>query len=135
MSLEKLRAMPFWKRSLIATAVIFALVLLYRHVRAEIHQNSITAVGLTGFHHLGPNFNISEFYVDGHDGANVGREGGGGGEVCCVVLPKKWRPGLVVELRWAVADWSQVDPAAIDGQEYKNPHVPMLQGDGPCGKI
>jgi hypothetical protein len=120
MNFKKLPAILVWKRLLIATAVVVAAIVLYRHVRAEIHQNSVIGVGLTGFQHIGPNFNIPEFYFDGYYGSNVGREGGGGGEMCCVVIPKKWRPGLVVDLRWAVADWSNVDPAAIDGQAYKS---------------
>lgn len=62
---------------------------------------------------MGPNFNISAFYINGANGFNVGREGGGGTSVCCVLLPKIWRPGLAVDLRWEVRDWSGENQAEI----------------------
>ncbi|WP_211466672.1 DUF3304 domain-containing protein [Collimonas silvisoli] len=79
-----------------------------------------TPVGLTGVQHIGPNFNISDFYVDGGSGGNVGRGGGGGSTVCCVAIPKQWRPGLTVEVRWGVGDWSKENRAEIDAGNYKS---------------
>lgn len=117
---RKFFSRSFWLAVLIAAVTLLALFLTYRSNRDEAYRNSFIAVGLYGVHHMGPNFNISEFYVDRYNGMNVGREGGGGGEVCCVLLPKKWRPGMVVELRWAVTDWSKVDPNGIDGEAYKS---------------
>lgn len=73
----------------------------------EIHyHNKFAGVLITGHHHMGPNFSVSDFYVNDYPGSNVGREGGGGRAVCCVLLPKKWRPGLVAEVRWQVGDWT-----------------------------
>lgn len=69
-------------------------------------DKDLLAVGMIGVQHIGDKFNISEFYVDGQWAGNVGREGGGGGNVCCVMLPIKWRPGLIAEVRWSVGDWS-----------------------------
>lgn len=71
------------------------------------NANEFIGVTVTGIHHIGPNFNIADFYVDGYSGSNVGREGGGGRYVCCVMLPSKWRPGLSADVRWSVADWSK----------------------------
>ena len=31
---------------------------------------------------------------------NVPAMGGGGGEVCCVIVPSKWRPGLTAKISW-----------------------------------
>jgi hypothetical protein len=76
-------------------------------VQAGINDRNFTPVSLTGVQHIGPDFNISDFYVDHTSGSNVGRGGGGGGIVCCVALPKKWRPNFTVEVRWAVGDWSK----------------------------
>jgi len=76
-------------------------------VQAGVNESNFTSVELTGVQHMGPNFNISDFYVDHTSGSNVGRGGGGGGIVCCVALPKKWRPNFTVEVRWAVGDWSK----------------------------
>lgn len=59
-------------------------------------------VPIVGVHHLGSNYLINRFFVDGYGGSNVGRGGGGGGRLCCVTLPRKWRPGLTAEVRWEV---------------------------------
>lgn len=104
---------------MLAAVIALASVALYRSVRAELHRDSLALVGLTGTHHIGPNFNIAEFYVNGKYESNVGREGYGG-DMCCVLLPKKWRPGLVVEVRWAVGDWSKENRAEIDAQNYES---------------
>jgi hypothetical protein len=117
---QKLFSVRLCKRLLLAAAIGIVIVALYRSVRDELHRKTIMAFGLTGYQHIGPNFNIAEFYVNGYDGSNVGREGGGGSKVCCVVLPKKWRPGLVVEVRWAVGDWSKENRAEINAQNYKS---------------
>ncbi|MES2075493.1 MAG: DUF3304 domain-containing protein [Pseudomonadota bacterium] len=73
------------------------------------NSDDFSGVTLTGVQHIGPDFNIAEFYVDGYYGSNVGREGGGGHHVCCVILPNKWRPGLSVEVRWSVGNWGKLD--------------------------
>jgi hypothetical protein len=118
-SSRQLRAMPIWKRILLGAVLGFAVVLLYRTIRAELHGNLFMEVGLSGTHHLGPNFNIAGFYVNGNYESNIGREGDGG-DMCCVLLPKKWRPGLVVEVRWAVGDWSKESRPEIDAGNYKS---------------
>jgi hypothetical protein len=69
--------------------------------------NSPVGVTLTGVHHLGPHFMIRNFTVDGYFGGSVGEEGGGGSYVCCVMLPKKWRSSLVVEIEWNVLDFNE----------------------------
>jgi hypothetical protein len=117
---KRLSSIPLWKHLVLLAASGFVILGLYRSVRAELHRNSMAAVGLTGYQHIGPNFNIAGFYVNGYDGSNVGREGGGGSEVCCVLLPKKWRPGLVVEVRWAVGDWSKENRAEIHAENYRS---------------
>lgn len=112
------------KRAVItATGVgvgLLVLVLVVQKIRAIHHANKFESVLLTGRHHMGPNFNVSDFYINSYAGGNVGREGGGGGSVCCVLLPKVWRPGLVAEVRWQVSDWSREnEPPQKDGP-YKN---------------
>lgn len=114
---------PPWsslKRSLIGCFLFLAAVWIVSCVRDSIRRDSFNGVLLSGIHHLGPDFNIMEFYLDGYDGSNVGRGGGGGGNVCCVLLPKKWRPGLSVELRWAVGDWSKENTTEIEAGNYKS---------------
>ena len=78
------------------------------------------AVQLTGVHHMGPDFKIDTFYVNNTDGGNVGREGGGGRITCCVELPAKWRPGLMVTVRWGVSDWSHENMDETDKGIYRS---------------
>lgn len=47
---------------------------------------------------------IQEFYVNGQWGGNLGIGEGGGSNVCCVVMPKKWKPGLTAEVEWRRSD-------------------------------
>jgi hypothetical protein len=110
---------PLWKLVIALALLTIAVSWLYLSMRESNRQNSFAGVLLTGVQHIGPDFNISDFYVDGYNGSNVGREGGGGRDVCCVLLPKVWRPGLSVELRWAVGDWSKEIRAETDLGNYK----------------
>lgn len=83
-------------------------------------DNEKIGVMITGVHHLGSKFNIADFYVDGYSGGNVGMNGGGGSLVCCSALPRKWRPGLVMKVRWSVNDWSKSVKSEIDAGNYKS---------------
>nr|WP_057928438.1 DUF3304 domain-containing protein [Burkholderia ambifaria] len=58
---------------------------------------------------------IGAFYVDGRWGGAVpSRVGSGGGAiVCCVALPKKWHPGLTVNLQWRDDNLYEKDPKAL----------------------
>ena len=104
-----------WLLRMLLFALAVSAVYWYVQVRpATIRAESFQAVSVTGVHHMGDKFNVAQFYVDGYDGSNVGREGGGGSDVCCVMLPKKWRPGLSVEVRWTVNDWTQENRAEIE---------------------
>jgi hypothetical protein len=97
-------------------------------------NDDFTAVSLTGVQHMGHDFNISEFYVDGYYGSNVGREGGGGGDVCCVMLPTKWRPGLSVEVRWAVGNWSKLDRSQTVLGDYSSLTFEVYKAQVPVEK-
>jgi hypothetical protein len=108
----------WFKRLLVFALAALALYWYVGTVRERIRADSFAGVDLTGVHHLGPAFNVAGFYVDGYYGSNVGRGGGGGSNVCCVMLPKKWRPGLSVEVRWSVNDWSHEKPAEVAAGNY-----------------
>ena len=47
---------------------------------------------------------IQEFYVAGEWGGNVSIGAGGNSFVCCVMLPEKWRPDLMVTVGWERSD-------------------------------
>lgn len=40
------------------------------------------------------------FYVNGQYGANASKYGGGNAGMCCVRLPRVWRPGLTVDIQY-----------------------------------
>jgi Protein of unknown function (DUF3304) len=43
---------------------------------------------------------IGEIAINGEGGILNASPNGGGGEMCCVMLPKKWRPGLQATIKW-----------------------------------
>lgn len=59
-------------------------------------------VPITGLDHLAETLSIQQFSVNGQGGAQAGK---GGSQVCCVSLPKYWRPGLTVKVVWWVTNW------------------------------
>jgi hypothetical protein len=101
-------------RLLVLVIGVGVLIWCVQSLRARIRAESFAAVSLTGVHHMGDKFKVVQFYVNGYDGSNVGREGGGGRDVCCVLLPKKWRSGLSVEVRWAIDDFTHENPAEVE---------------------
>lgn len=120
MKISKVLTRTWLMRTFAFCTVAMALFWWAQALRAEARTASFAAVSLTGVHHMGDKFNIAVFYVDGYDGGNVGRGGGGGSRVCCVLLPKKWRPGLFAEVRWNVNDWSHENRAEIEAGNYKS---------------
>jgi hypothetical protein len=103
-----------WKRLLILGLGGLVAWWLFSAIREGAKRADYVPVDLNGMQHIGPDFNIAEFYFNGTYGFNVGREGGGGGDVCCVLLPLQWRPGLSVDLRWSVGNWTKVNPKDMD---------------------
>jgi hypothetical protein len=114
MTLSRFLTRAWLLKLLIFIVVSSALFWYVQSLRATIRAESFATVSLTGVHHMGDKFNVAQFYVDGYDGSNVGREGGGGSNICCVRLPRKWRPGLSVEVRWSVNDWTRENRAQIE---------------------
>ncbi len=102
-----------WKRLMILGLGLLVAWWLASSVREGIKPDDFMPVDFGGTHHIGPDFNISQFYLNGANGFNVGWEGGGGTSVCCVLLPKTWRPDLSVDLRWEVRDRTKEDLAEI----------------------
>lgn len=63
---------------------------------------------------------ISMFSVDGYGGHSIFPNGGGGKFVCCVTIPRKWRAGMKVTVRWTDDDrvpdsWKE---RVVDVPEY-----------------
>lgn len=49
---------------------------------------------------------VGDFYINGTWGGSSDSHTGGGHSVCCVLIPEKWHPGLVVNVKWIRADLS-----------------------------
>jgi len=47
---------------------------------------------------------IVSIIVNGEGGILGSRAHGGGGEICCVVIPNRWRPGLKATIKWQEDD-------------------------------
>lgn len=64
-------------------------------------------------------------WINGEGGIlNVPSYGGGGGEVCCVVLPSYWRPGLKAAVRWEEdGDWLTDDHGQIVYRDGRRVYV------------
>jgi hypothetical protein len=118
--------------SLLSAAILLATCLPSHSVASE---SSSFPASLTGVHHLGTDYLINRFYINQSIGDNIGEGGGGGSMVCCLTLPQKWRPSILVDVRWEVhhiirsADPKLPDTAELDGiyqaqvpvEEYAKP--------------
>ena|SRR5690606_29786999 len=71
------------------------------------------AAPVTGYNHTSAA--INSFSVNGAGGPNLGPHQGGGGQVCCGVLPTEWRPGLT-----AVVEWEK-DPNPAASRDWPEP--------------
>lgn len=77
-------------------------------------HHEMAGVDISGFGHMGDDVGVPSFFVnDGWGGAANGV--GGSGVVCCISVPKKWRPNLVARVKWTECD--------ISHMEFKNGRV------------
>jgi hypothetical protein len=81
-----------------------------------------TAVSYTAYNHTDKS--IVSIIINGEGGIlNVGPHGGGGGDVCCVVIPNTWRPGLKATIKWQEDGVYKRD---AKGNIMKNDGVPIV---------
>ena len=67
---------------------------------------------------------IVSIVVNGEGGIlDASPMGGGGTVVCCVVLPKRWRPGLMATIKWREDSTPVFD---ADGKRVFNDGIPAL---------
>jgi hypothetical protein len=83
----------------------------------------MVGVPITGLDHLAETLSVQQFSVNGTGGAQAGK---GGSQVCCVDLPKQWRPGLTVKVAWAVTNW----PAKVYSQHEREVPVEKYEEVG-----
>ncbi|AZE08163.1 DUF3304 domain-containing protein [Pseudomonas chlororaphis] len=61
-------------------------------------ESKMLSAPVTGYNHTSAA--INQFTINGAGGPNLGPNLGGGGEVCCSVIPRKWNPGLKAIVKW-----------------------------------
>ena len=84
-----------WRR---VTACAFLAGMLVAPLSA-CSQDDTVAASYKAYNHTATP--IDSVIINGQGGIlNVSAYGGGGKEVCCVVLPSKWHPGLKVTIKW-----------------------------------
>jgi len=99
----KIAQLPFGKtRLILLTILTVALSSAYRYVYCHPDEDTTVPVSITGVHHLGSDYFIRKFYINKSIGDNIDKGGGGGSNVCCLILPFKWSPHLIADVRWKV---------------------------------
>ena len=66
---------------------------------------------------------IVSIIVNGEGGILHAPAHDGGGQVCCVIIPKHWRPGLKVTIKWQEGGTFQLDQ---NGNRLYNNGVPVV---------
>lgn len=86
--------------------------------------DSTNSVSLRGYNHMKV-LAINTFTVNGAMGPNVDTESGGG-ETCCVNIPKRWKPGMKAKVSWSYDQNADVQSplpvsqtAEVDVPEYR----------------
>jgi hypothetical protein len=105
--------------SLLLSGIFFAFCTFTYHylkinyLKVETH----IPVTVSGVHHMGSDYLISHFSINREIGDNIAPSGGSG-IVCCLMIPKKWFPGLTADVRWEV--WHiirQPDGISVEREE------------------
>ena len=69
---------------------------------ATAYEDEVLGMPMSGIDHLPDHLSVQDYSVNGRDGAQAGK---GGSTDCCVDLPRQWRPGMTVVVRWNVTNW------------------------------
>jgi len=83
--------------------------------------NEMSSVGYVPNNHTDKS--IVSIVINGQGGVANATAHGSGGEVCCVLIPDKWRPGLNVAIQWKEAGVFQRDAS---GNVVVDDGVPVL---------
>jgi hypothetical protein len=80
------------------TVLIIALVFSVFLAACGEKEEKMVAVDYFGYNHTDKS--IVSIKVNGEGGILDASAHGGGGQICCVMIPLKWRPGLTVTIKW-----------------------------------
>jgi hypothetical protein len=86
---------------------LLALMFVEASVGACSSGNDMVPVEVIGYNHTDKYIHM--FTVNEGGGGNAFAHSGGGSFVCCVSVPKHWRPGLQAKVRWMNEDdsWNE----------------------------
>jgi hypothetical protein len=91
------------RRVVLAVSLALTLTACFGEDKASTEQQT-DAVGYLAINHT--DIPIVSIIINGEGGILHADAQGGGGEMCCVVLPHKWRPGLMATIKWREdGDW------------------------------
>ena len=93
------------------------LACLIGFVLAACSGDETVAVSYAAYNHTDKS--IVSIVINGEGGILDASAHGGGGSMCCVILPKRWRPGLMATIKWQEDDIPIFNPdgtrKVIDG--------------------
>ena len=104
------------KRTTSIIALVFSLLL------AACGDEEKIGVSYLGLNHTDKSI-VSVIVNDEGGVLDVSAHGGGGKIVCCVMLPRKWKPGLIVTIKWQEGGTFQRDEK---GAVVKKNGVPVV---------
>lgn len=58
----------------------------------------VSAMDLVGYNYTDEH--VEAFTVNGYPGPNIYPHSGGGKFVCCISVPREWKPGMTVTVKW-----------------------------------
>ncbi|WP_374979335.1 DUF3304 domain-containing protein [Pseudomonas solani] len=90
-------------------------------VGCSVASNEVAAGNISDINHV-EGTAINWFSVNGY------RASGGGGEQCCIVLPIRWRPGLMLEIEWEVDPDTSVKLPSITSDEFHSAYKKHAEG-------
>jgi len=113
------------KLKTIALCIVVLLVCAGAAAWAQYREkNKLIPVSVRAWEQVGPKVRLLSFIVDRSIGGTPG------GDYCCVMIPKYWRPGLSFELYWDYTAQSEGSPPPqkirVEIEEYKPENVGPL---------
>jgi len=103
------------KKTTSTIAIVFSLFL------AACGEEEKIGVSYFGYNHTEKS--IVSIIVNGEGGILHAPANDGGGQACCVMLPRKWKPGLIVTIKWQEGGTFQRDEK---GAVVKKNGVPVV---------
>lgn len=85
--------------------LIVLLLSLAAYVLKRVPEPAVL-ISVGAVHYFPPEYRVDEFYINRHYFGSSSFDGFAGGGLCCMWLPEHWKPGITVDVSWAVSDWS-----------------------------